>query len=151
MNRRTLVYVVVILGIIYFALAASFLHQYREVARVFAYYGITEADFADLPIGSTRQALLSGSIVCVCLSLSTLIAGAGLFLAKEWARKLWLAITTLLPFLHLLRLVADHKLGPLWTAERVVELVAVLLLALVSWRVLSNPRTDGAVPAATAT
>jgi hypothetical protein len=151
MNRRTLAYVVVILGVIYFALATGFLHQYREVARVFAHYGITEADFADLPIGSTRQALFSGSIVCLGLGLSTLIAGAGLFLAKEWARNLWLAITTLLPLVHLLRVVVDYKLGPLWAAERVLELIAVLLLALVSWRVLSNTHSDRAVPAATAT
>src|SRR6266404_8531381 len=148
MNRRILTYVVVTLGIVYLALAASFLHEYREVARVLAYYGISEAEIADFePIGSTRQALFGGSIVCVCLGLSTLIAGAGLFLAKEWARKLWLAITTLLPLLHLFRLVVDYKLGPLWIAERMLELIAVLLLALISWRVLSNARSDGAVPA----
>jgi hypothetical protein len=151
MNRRTLAYVVVVLGIIYLALAASFLHQYREVARVFAYYGITEADFADLSIGATRQALLSGSIVCLTLGLSTLIAGAGLFLAKESGRTLWLAIATLLPLLHLVRLGIDYKLGPLWTAERTLELMVVLLLALVSWRVLSNAGPNPALPAATAT
>ena len=151
MNRRTLDYVVVSLGIIYLALAASFLQQYREVARVFAHYGISEADFADLSIGATRQALFSGAIVCLSLGLSTLIAGAGLFLSKEWARKLWLAMATLLPLLHLVRLVVDYKLGPLWTAERLLELIAVSLLALFSWRVLSNARADGTVPATTAT
>jgi hypothetical protein len=151
MNRRNLAYVVVILSIIYFALAASFFHEYREIARVFAHYGITEADFADLPIGSARQALFSGSIVSLCLGLLTLIAGAGLFLAKDWARKLWLAIATFLPLVHLLRVVVDYKLGPWWAVERVFELIAVLLLALVSWRVLSNTRSDGAVPVVTAT
>jgi hypothetical protein len=151
MNRRTLDYVVVSLGIIYLALAASFLQQYREVARVFAHYGISEADFADLSIGATRQALFSGSIVCLFLGLSTLIAGAGLYLHKEWARKLWLAVATLLPLLHLVRLVVDYKLGPLWTAERLLEIIAVSLLTLFSWRVLSNARADGTVPATTAT
>ena len=62
-----------------------------------------------------------------------------------------MAIATLLPLLHLFRLVADYKLGPWWIAERVLELIAVLLLALISWRVLSNGRADHAVPASTAT
>jgi hypothetical protein len=151
MNRRTLAYVVIVLGIIYLVLAATLLHQYREIARVFASYGISEADFVDLPIGATRQALFTGSIACFGLGLSTLTVGAGLFLAKEWARKLWLVMATLLPLLHLVRLVVDYKLGPLWTAERGLELIAVLLLALISWRVLSNARLGGSVPATTAT
>src|SRR5262245_49628819 len=129
MNRRTLAYLVALVAIIYLVLAANFLHQYREVARVFAHFGITGADFADLSIGATRQALFSGSIVCASLGLLTLFAGVGLYFAKLWARRLWLTIATFLPVLHLFRLIVDYKLGPLWAAERVLELVAVLLLA----------------------
>jgi hypothetical protein len=149
MTRKTLTLVVVALGIIYIALAANFLHQYREVARVLAYYGVSEAEIKDFePIASTRTALLGGSIVCASLGMATLFAGAGLFLAKEWARKLWLAIATFLPLFHLFRLVADYKLGALWMAERALELVVVSLLAFISWRLFAHSKP---VPAATAT
>jgi hypothetical protein len=152
MNRKALALIVIALGIIYLLLAANFLHQYREVARVLATYGISESEIIEFePIGSTRRALFGGSIVSACCGVVTLIAGAGLLLAKEWARKLWLAIATFLPLFHLFRLVADYKLGALWMAERGLELVAVSLLAVASWRVFSNARSKSALPAETAT
>ncbi|SRR6266404_1184212 len=152
MNRKSLTLVVIALGIVYVLLAANFLHQYREVARVLATYGITETEINEFePIASARRALLGGSIVSACFGALTLIAGAGLFLAKEWARRLWLALASFLPLLHLFRLVADYKLGALWMAERALELAAVLLLAVISWRVLSNAPSKPALPAETAT
>ena len=44
MNRKILIFVVIILGLIYIALAAGFLYQYGEVASVFRSKGISEAE-----------------------------------------------------------------------------------------------------------
>jgi len=57
MNRRTLAYVVVSLGIIYLALAAAFSISIAKSLAFCFISALSEADFADLSIGATRQAL----------------------------------------------------------------------------------------------
>jgi predicted transporter len=152
MSRKTLTFIVIALGIIYCALGANFLHQYREVARVLGTYGISAAEFNSFEsIVSLRRTFLSAFIVCSSLGVMTLFIGAGLYFAKEWAERAWLVFTILLPVVHLIRLVAVYELGAFWMIERTIELTLVVAVAVFSWKVLSNPRRKQPLPSPSAT
>jgi hypothetical protein len=152
MNRKTLTFVVIALGIIYFALAANFLSEYRDVARLLGSYGISQAEFNTFEeIVSLRRTLLGAAIVCSSLGAVTLCIGAGLYFAREWAERAWLVLTILLPFAHLIRLVEVYGLGAFWLVERTIELALVVALSVFSWKILSNPRRKQTVPSPSAT
>jgi hypothetical protein len=150
MKRRTLALLVIGLGLVYIGLAATFLHEYRDVARVLTSYGAND-QLGQEPIAALRKTLLGASIVCSLLGAVTLFIGFGLSFANQWAERVWLAMTVLLPFVHLIRLVADYQLWTFWLVERTLEVVVVTLLAIVSWKTLSNPTTRHTLPSPSAT
>jgi cytochrome c biogenesis protein CcdA len=152
MNRKILTFVVITLGLIYLALAANFLYQYREVASVLRSYGISDAEINSFESTVVlRRFFLNAFIVCSFLGAVTLFLGTGVFLAKRWAERAWLVVTILLSVLHLIRLVAIIPLGAFWLAERTIELALVVALAIFSWKVLHRPRGKQTLPSISAT
>lgn len=149
MKRKTLIFLVIALGVVYLALAVIGIYEYREIARVFMSYGVPEFDtFED--IASVRRSLLGGAIVCSVLGAVTLSVGTGLYLEKRWAERAWLVFTILLLCAHLIRLVEVFNWGAVWVIERIIELVLVGVLAMFSWKVLSTP-TAKSLPSTSAT
>jgi cytochrome c biogenesis protein CcdA len=141
MKRKILTFLVIVVALIYLALAANFIYQYREVARVLISYGVPPAEFNSFEeIVSLRRTFLGAAIVCSFLGLLTLSVGTSLYLGKQWAERAWLILTILLPCVHLIRLVAVFGLGAFWITERTIELTLVTALAVFSWKVLCTPR-----------
>lgn len=71
-----------------------------------------------------------------------ILVGTGLFLAKEWARKLWLGLVSVLLILHLMRLILDYRVGNFVLVERIIEVLLIGALALLSWLWLQR-RSNG--------
>ncbi len=131
---RTLAILVLALGLIYLASGIFSLYQYRSVSQLFAYYGVPDEIWMRNPdIAQTRSKLWKASLEFSTVSVIVLVVGFGLYRAREWARKFWLALVLLLCVIHAVRLVLDYRLSNLLLAERVTEVVLIGALALLSW------------------
>ena len=125
---------VLALGVIYLAFGMFSLYQYRSVSQLFAYYGVPDEIWMSNPdIAQTRTKLWKGFLEFSLVSVIVLLVGFGLYRAKEWARKFWLALVLLLCVMHAARLVLDYRLSNLLLAERIAEVVFIGGLALLSW------------------
>ena len=151
---RTLAFLVLALGLIYLAVGMFSLYHYRKVLQLFAYYGVPDEIQMSVPdIAQTRSKLWYAFLEFSVGSVIVLIAGFGLYLAKEWARKFWLALVLLLFVMHVARLVMDYRLSNLLLVERIAEVMLIGGLAVLSWfwlwRKSINAVLRGDEPAAT--
>ena len=122
------------LGLIYLAVGVFSLYHYRRVFQLFAYYGVPEDIWMSNPdIAQTRSKLWGAFMEFSITSVVVLLVGLGLYRAKEWARKIWLALVLLLCVMHVARLVMDYRLSNVLLAERIAEVVLIAALALLSW------------------
>jgi hypothetical protein len=136
---KTIALIVLLLGLLYVAGAAFCLYQYRSVTGLFEYYGISYAEQLNIDtIVKVRQTLLGAFVLFTIASLLTLASAIGLFRAKEWARKFWLGVVSLLAVFHLVRLVTDAHEGGFILAIRLMEVLLIGLIAAVSWRQLTR-------------
>ncbi len=141
---RTISLIVLLLGLLYVAAAGFCLHQYRGVTRLFEYYGISASEQSNIDsIVRMRQMLLGASMLFTVAFLLTLPSAVGLFLAREWARKLWLGAVLILALFHLVRLVADLRGDGFTLAMRFLEVALIGLVASVSWRRLTSKSLKG--------
>ena len=133
-RTRTLAILVLTLGLIYLAVAAVSLYQHQQLLQMFVYYGVPEEVWMSNPdIAQTRGKLWNAFLEFSIVSVIVLIAGLGLYLAKEWARKFWLALVLLLCVMHSARLVMDYRVSNLLLLERIAEVVLVGVLTMLSW------------------
>jgi hypothetical protein len=133
-RTRTLAILVLTLGLIYLAIAVVSLYQHQQLLQMFTYYGVPEVIWMSNPdIAQTRGKLWNAFIEFSIVSVTVLIAGLGLYLAKEWARKFWLALVLLLCVMHVARLVMDYRVSNLLLVERTAEVVLIGALAMLSW------------------
>ena len=151
---RTLAFLVLALGLIYLAVGMFSLYHYRKVLQLFAYYGVPDEIQMSVPdIAQTRSKLWYAFLEFSVGSAIVLIAGFGLYLAKEWARKFWLALVLLLFVMHVARLIMDYRLSNLLLVERIAEVMLIGGLAVLSWfwlwRKSINAELRGDEPAAT--
>ena len=151
---RTLSILVLVLGVLYLAFSIFSLYHYRKVLQLFAYYGVSDEIQMSVPdIAQTRGKLLGAFIELSIVGVLVLSVGIGLYLAQEWARKIWLALVSLLVAFHIARLVLDYQLSRFILLERIAELLLIGALALLSWRWLwgksINAKLRGDTPAAT--
>lgn len=136
---KTISLIVFLLGLLYVAGAAVCLYQYRDITKLFEYYGISYAEQLNIDtIVKMRQMLLGAFILFSFAALLTLASAFGLFRAKEWARKFWLGVVLLLAVFHLVRLATDLHEGEFILAMRLMEVVLIGLVATVSWRQLTK-------------
>jgi hypothetical protein len=133
-RTRTLAILVLALGLLYLAVAVLSLYQHQRMFQMFAYYGVPEEIWMSNPdIAQTRGKLWNAFIEFSIVSVIVLTAGLGLYLAKEWARKFWLALVLLLCAMHVARLAMDYRGSNLLLVERITEVVLIGALAMLSW------------------
>ncbi len=133
-RTRTLAILVLALGLIYLAVAGVSLYQHQRMFQMFAYYGVPEEIWMSNPeIAQTRSKLWDAFIEFSVVSVIVLIAGLGLYLAKEWAREFWLALVLLLCVMHVARLAMDYRVNDLLLVERMAGVVLIGALAMLSW------------------
>jgi len=136
---KTLALVALLLSLIYLGVAVFCFYQYHQVIKLFAHYGITDAEQMTIEsIAQTRHRLSSGFKEFTIAGLLTFNVGIGLYRAKEWARKTWLGLISLLMLFHVLRLIMGYQLGTLILMERIIEVLLISLFALLSWRLLTD-------------
>mgnify|MGYP001605083163 CR=1 FL=1 len=88
-------------------------------------------------IADFRLGLLFTFSILSIIGLLTLVSGIGLFLVREWARKLWLGVATfLVPFYFYWSY--SHYVKGYSITEDVIELIVALLIAIVSWKYLTK-------------
>ena len=133
-RMQRLAILVLALGLIYLGVGVVSLYQHQQLLQMFAYYGVPEDVWMSNPgIAQTRGKLWNAFIEFSIVSAIVLIVGCGLYRAKEWARKCWLALVLLLYVMHAARLAMDYQLGNMLLAERVAEVLLIGTLAVLSW------------------
>lgn len=131
---RILSFLVLTLGVLYLAVSALAVYHYRKMIALLDYYGISDEVQLSIPeVAETRAQLMSSFIIFLILGVIVLCAGVGLYLAKSWARKMWLVLVCLLTAFHLLRLVSDYHQSKFILLERIGEVVLIGSLAALSW------------------
>jgi hypothetical protein len=82
---------------------------------------------------------LPGPIVInFVIALTSLLIGAGLFLAKSWARRAWLIASVVFLLFHVLWLWLLY-LNHFYLASQVWNVIQTSVLALLSWVYLTRP------------
>ena len=123
------------LGLIYLAVGILSLYLYRNIYQTLSYYGVSEEIMMSVPdIAQTRGQLWGAFVAFSIISVIVLFVGLGLCLAKEWARKSWLVLVSLLLLIHVARLILDYQTSNLLLLERVLEVLLMGALATLSWR-----------------
>ncbi|HKQ99990.1 MAG TPA: hypothetical protein VJT09_04915 [Pyrinomonadaceae bacterium] len=131
---RILSFLALALGALYLTVSGLSLYHYRKMLDVFAYYGVSDEVQLSVPeIAQTRAQLMSSFILLLITGVLVLCAAVGLYLAKSWARGMWLVLISLLTLLHILRLVSDYQQSSFIFLERIVEVLLVGGLAALSW------------------
>jgi hypothetical protein len=131
---RILSFLVLTLGMLYLAVSGLSLYHYRRMLATFAYYGVSDEVQLSIPeFAQTRAQLMSGFITFLITGIIVLCVGMGLYLAKAWARTVWLGLISLLFVLHISRLASDYWISNFILLERIVEVVLVGSLAALSW------------------
>src|SRR2546423_13087319 len=94
---RILSFLVLTLGVLYLAFSGLSLYHYRKMLATLAYYGVSDEVQLSIPeIAQTRAQLRGGFIIFLIVGVIVLCVGIGLFLAKAWARKMWLIVISIL-------------------------------------------------------
>ena len=91
---------------------------------------------ADLRAGIIRQSICYMGIGCLAT-----ISAVGLFLLKEWARKLWLASLVLLFFVSLYWLIMDCYLRRMLEPANVIGYPITFALIIGMWLYLTRDQT----------
>jgi hypothetical protein len=131
---RTLSILVLTLGVIYLAASAFSLYHYRSVLQLFADYGVPDEAQLSVPgVAQARSQLFGAFVAFSLIGVIVIFVGIGLSLAKEWARKFWLGLVSVLFGLHMARLILDYRLSNFLLVERIIEVLLIGGLALLSW------------------
>ena len=77
----------------------------------------------------------------LCIGTAATVIGIGLLLLRKWARIAWLVTVTLLVLNHCLVLFLWYVRGGQDLTSQGFNVAATIILALVSWAMLTNERT----------
>ena len=94
-------------------------------------------EMQQMNIADFRLGLLFIFSILSIIGLLTLVSGIGLFLVREWARKLWLGITIFLVPFYIFWSYSRYARGALMI-EDIFELIITLIVAIVSWKYLTR-------------
>jgi hypothetical protein len=145
-SKGILAVLVIALGGIYLFVGLFSLYIYRQSLQLFAYYGISDEIQMSVPeIARAHGNLMGAFAVFTIAGVGVLCVGIGLYLAKKWARKVWLVLIILLTLFHAARLVVDYQLGIIVFLERVGEVALITSLAVLSWKWLRWEAITGIV------
>jgi len=135
---------ILVLAIIYFAVAGFSFKTYQSLVTTFDYYALPHELLWQNETGKTVKTLWFAIILFSILGVIVSINFIGIFLAKKWARKFWLVTILILLIIHLLRfavdfiwlMVFDVEISYLVLLIRLAEVVIIGLLTIISWRLL---------------
>jgi cytochrome c biogenesis protein CcdA len=97
-----------------------------------------------IPEAAQVHGKLAGAfIVFTAAGSGLLCVGVGLYLAKRWARRVWLVLVILLTLFHAARFVAVYQNGIIFLLERVGEVALITSLAVLSWKWLRGEAAMG--------
>jgi hypothetical protein len=134
MKIQILASIVLFLGALYLAEGIWALRQYRSMSQTFAEYGVSVEIQMSVPeIAKARGRLIAGAIEFPLIGIVLLCTGAGLHMAKSWARNVWRGSVIVLAVFHVVRLFQDFQLDTLTVLMRVVEVLFIGSLAVISW------------------
>jgi len=140
---KVLAICILVLAIIYFAVASLSFKTYQNLVSIFDYYGMSQELWKNETANTVKTlwfAIILFSILGVIVSINSI----GIFLAKKWARKFWLVTILILLIIHLLRfavdfiwlMVFDVEIPYLVLLIRLAEVVIIGFLTIISWRFL---------------
>ena len=108
---RTLAFSILILAIIYFTVVFVSYKTYLTLVETFVYYGLPPETIWQYEASvKTVQTLWFAIALFSILGVVAVTNSIGIFLAKEWARKLWLKTSIFLFVVHCLRFAVDFFL-----------------------------------------
>jgi hypothetical protein len=94
-----------------------------------------------ISVEDLRASIIRHSIWFIGIGLLSTISGLGLFLLKEWARKLWLASLMLLSIITLYWFAFDCYLGRLLEPENLIGYPITFVLIISMWLYLTRQKT----------
>ena len=96
-----------------------------------------------LDVSSIRAGIIYHSIWYAVIGLLSIVSAIGLFLRKEWARKLWLASLILLAGISLYWFVDEYRRDILLRPENMIGYPLIALIILAMWFYLTRQKTKG--------
>ncbi len=135
---------ILVLALIYFAVVIFSFNTYQGLVTTFDYYALPHKLLWQNETGKTVKTLWFAIILFSILGVIVSISSIGIFLAKKWARKLWLGTSLILLIIHLLRfavdlilmLISDIEFRYLVLFIRLAEILIFGFLTIISWRFL---------------
>ena len=107
----------------------------------FLMMSLLEQNLQQADVSNLRAGIISHSIWFVVIGLLSIVSAVGLFLRKEWARKLWLASLILLAGISWYWFVDEVRGGVLLRPENVIGYPLIALLIVSMWFYLTRQKT----------
>lgn len=94
-----------------------------------------------ISVESLRAGIISHSILLLAIGALSMVSGVGLFLLKEWARKLWLGMLVLLAVVSIYWFASDWYEGYILEPENVIGYPIIAVLMFGMWVYFTRPAT----------
>ena len=94
-----------------------------------------------LTVSELRVGIVTHSVWYLFLGLLTMVCGAGLFLLKEWARKLWLGVLVLFAIATLYWFLGDVYQGRMLDLDNLIGYPILAMLIIGMWVYFTRKKT----------
>ena len=93
-----------------------------------------------ISLSNLRSGIITAAVWYAIIGLLSLVSGVGLFLARNWARQLWLGVLILIAGIHIYWLVSEYQRDILDVGSFIgYFVVGVLVVAM--WLYLNKQQT----------
>ena len=94
-----------------------------------------------LTVAELRAGIVTHSVWYLFLGLLTMVSGVGLFLLKEWARKLWLGVLVLFAVASLYWFLGDVYQGRMLDLDNLIGYPILAVLIIGMWLYFTRPKS----------
>lgn len=139
---KALTIIIFLIGIAFVLLGALLLSTLERNLQTWEQLQLAGSEGAlQIPVEQLRAGIISHSIWYVALGSLTMVSGVGLFLLKDWARKLWLNLLIIFAVVSLYWLAGDCYQGQLLLPENLIGYPITGVLILGMWLYFTRQKT----------
>jgi uncharacterized membrane protein (DUF2068 family) len=129
-------------SLIYLGAAVWCFYEFRRIVELLKYYGVSEEAQLELDnVMRWRFSLTLAGYTFLAFGVASLIAGYGLSRRKRWGLYLWGCLVGCFLIFHVSRAIMSYRDGGLVLVERGFEILAVLIVAVITKVLVSTKHT----------
>jgi len=129
-------------GVLFFLLGGLMLLSLERNLHTWQQLQLAGSEGAQiLTVSELRTGIITHSVWYLFLGLLTMACSAGLFLLKEWARKLWLGVLVLFAVATLYWFLGDVYHGRMLELDNLIGYPILAVLIIGMWLYFTRPKT----------